>query len=93
MSKEIRNTEQEAVYMAAEVLGKTFTQRKDIFASQLEDGRYVAIKEPLTESCQGSLTPRFRHRETNVFDTPNSAAISRTVFSFLSARSSRKDFS
>jgi hypothetical protein len=30
-------------------LGKAFIQRDDIFASQLDDGRYVAIKEPLTE--------------------------------------------
>ena len=49
MSKEFQNSETEAVYNAAELLGKTFIQRKDMFASQLEDGRYVAIKEPLTE--------------------------------------------
>lgn len=49
MSLEFFKPEQETVVEAAELLGKTFIQRKDIFASQLEDGRYVAIKEPLTE--------------------------------------------
>ena len=49
MSIEFFKPEQETVYEAAELLGKTFIQRKDLFASQLEDGRYVAIKEPLTE--------------------------------------------
>lgn len=49
MNKEFFKPEQEAVHEAAELLGKTFIQRTDMFASQLEDGRYVAIKEPLTE--------------------------------------------
>jgi len=34
---------------AVQLLEKIFIQRKDIFASQLEDGRYVCIKEPLTQ--------------------------------------------
>jgi hypothetical protein len=37
------------VQQAVQLLEKTFIQRKDIFASQLEDGRYVCIKEPLTQ--------------------------------------------
>jgi hypothetical protein len=49
MNKEFFRPEQETVYEAAELLGKAFIQRDDMFASQLEDGRYVAIKEPLTE--------------------------------------------
>jgi hypothetical protein len=49
MSLEFFKPEQETVIEAANLLGKTFIQRKDMFASQLEDGRYVAIKEPLTE--------------------------------------------
>ncbi len=49
MSVEFLKPEQETVIEAAELLGKTFIQRRDIFASQLEDGRYVAIKQPLTE--------------------------------------------
>jgi hypothetical protein len=48
MNKEFFKPEQETVSEAAELLGNTFLQRKDLFASQLEDGRYVAIKEPLT---------------------------------------------
>jgi hypothetical protein len=48
MSKEFSKSEHEAMIHAAELLGKTFIQRTDIFASQLEDGRYVAVKEPLT---------------------------------------------
>lgn len=48
MEKEFFKPEQETVYKSAELLGKTFVQRRDIFASQLEDGRYVSIKEPLT---------------------------------------------
>ena len=49
MSVEYFKPEQETVIEAAELLGRTFIQRKDLFASQLEDGRYVAIKESLTE--------------------------------------------
>jgi len=49
MNQEFFKPEQETVYEAARLLGKIFIQRPDIFASQLEDGRYVAIKEPLTE--------------------------------------------
>jgi hypothetical protein len=49
MNVEYFKPEQETVHEAAELLGKTFIQRKDIFASQLEDGRYVAIKETLTQ--------------------------------------------
>lgn len=49
MRKEIRNPEKEALISAAELLGRSFIQRKDIFASQLEDGRYVSVKEPLTD--------------------------------------------
>jgi hypothetical protein len=49
MNVEYFKPEQETVQLAAELLGKTFIQRNDIFASQLEDGRYVAIKEPLTQ--------------------------------------------
>ena len=41
MNKETRNSEQEAVYMAAETLGKTFIQRKDMYASQLNCGQYA----------------------------------------------------
>jgi hypothetical protein len=47
MSKEFIKSEMETMVNAAETLGKTFIQRWDIFASQLEDGRYVAVKEPL----------------------------------------------
>jgi hypothetical protein len=61
MNKEFFRPEQETVYEAAELLGKAFIQRDDMFASQLEDGRYVAIKEPLTERhlvlhLQGHIT-------------------------------------
>ncbi len=61
MSLEFFKPEQETVNGAAGLLGKTFIQRSDMFASQLEDGRYVAIKEPLTERhlvlhIQGHIT-------------------------------------
>ena len=49
MNQEFFRPEQETVSEAAELLGRTFVQRNDMFASQLEDGRYVAIKEPLVE--------------------------------------------
>src|SRR3970040_2327531 len=49
MSNEFFKPEVETVYETAVLLGKTFIQRTALFASQLEDGRYVAIKEPLTE--------------------------------------------
>jgi hypothetical protein len=32
-----------------EQLNKTFIQRRDIFASQLDDGRYICIQAPLTK--------------------------------------------
>ncbi|OGO37331.1 MAG: hypothetical protein A2W35_02530 [Chloroflexi bacterium RBG_16_57_11] len=49
MNHEFFKPEQETVHEAAVLLGKTFIQRTDMFASQLEDGRYVTIKEPLAE--------------------------------------------
>ena len=56
-----RRSESEAVYEAAGLLDNTFIQRKDMFASQLEDGRYVAVKEPVTQRhlvrhLQGQIT-------------------------------------
>jgi hypothetical protein len=61
MEKEFFKPEQESILEAAHLLGETFIQRKDMFASQLEDGRYVAIYEPLTENhlvhhLQGHIT-------------------------------------
>lgn len=60
MHKEIRipRTELEPL---AENLASVFFQRRDIFARQLEDGRYISIKEPLetwqlTSHLQGKLT-------------------------------------
>lgn len=49
MSRVIYTPEKEDVLKTAELLGRAFVQRNDIFASQLDDGRYVAIKQGLTE--------------------------------------------
>jgi len=56
-----RRHESDAVYEAAELITKTFIQRKDMLASQLEDGRYVAVREPVTQRhlvlhLQGQIT-------------------------------------
>jgi hypothetical protein len=60
MHKEIRipRTELEPL---AENLASVFFQRRDIYARQLDDGRYISIKEPLeswhlTYHLQGNLT-------------------------------------
>src|SRR3989304_3427171 len=56
MNQEFFKPEQETVYEAARLLGKIFIQRPDIFASQLADGRYVAIEEPLALHLKGHIT-------------------------------------
>lgn len=61
MNKENQLVEQKDIYEAAELIGKTFIQRRDTFASQLYDGRYVSVKEPLTTRhlalhLQGNIT-------------------------------------
>ena len=61
MNIEFFKPKEETVYEAAQLLEGIFFQRSDMFASQLDDGRYVAIKEPLTQKhlrlhLQGYIT-------------------------------------
>jgi hypothetical protein len=60
MQKEIRIQPAELEPLA-ENLANVFFQRRDIFAKQLDDGRYISIKKPLeswhlTSHLQGKLT-------------------------------------
>jgi hypothetical protein len=48
MTEEYQESKKEMIESLANLLGNTFFQRRDIFGSQLDDGRYLAIKEPLT---------------------------------------------
>jgi len=61
MTKEFQASKKEIIVELANLLGDTFFQRRDMFGSQLDDGRYLAIKEPLTTKhlglhLQGQIT-------------------------------------
>ena len=49
------------IYALADSLGRTFIQRRDLYARQLDDGRYLCIRKPLTDGLliahlQGEIT-------------------------------------
>ena len=48
-------------YALADSLGQTFIQRRDLYARQLDDGRYLCFRKPLTDNhlvahLQGEIT-------------------------------------
>ena len=48
-------------YALVESLGHTFIQRKDLYARQLDDGRYLCVRKPLLDKhllahLQGEIT-------------------------------------
>ena len=48
MKKEFERSPE--IYTLAGMLSGTFIQRKDLYARQLEDGRYVSVRKPLVEN-------------------------------------------
>ncbi len=40
----------EQIEELAQILGDIFVQRWDLYARQLDDGRYVCVREPLTQA-------------------------------------------